>query len=78
MANKDYKKQDLPADELPSITDSVLLPTTAPAEPELLVSFDRWFSTTGKPDHWKTGMKAFANTSGKKSLAAWAKLFETY
>lgn len=64
-------------------TESTELPTeeqTLPmiVAPEMVISFDRWFPTLGKPSHWKTGMKAYAQTSGKKTIAAWAELFKNY
>lgn len=70
--------KDLRKAEAPDMEEAVAATVGTPAVPGQVVSFDRWFSTTGKPDHWKAGMHRFALTSGKKSLAAWAKLFENY
>lgn len=80
---KDYKKNDSMNEDAPftKSENEIVSSDKVPAIKEelaMLVSFDRWFSTTGKPDHWKAGMHRFALTSGKKSLAAWAKLFENY
>lgn len=49
-----------------------------PEKPELVVTFDRWFAMQGRPDHWKAGMRAYANTAGKKPLSAWDKIFSSY
>ena len=93
MANKDRKYETMvdEIEEQPVKQEEVKAAPVSPPKdlpaaalaavitgPELVISFDRWFSTTGKLGHWKTGMKAYANTSGKKNLAAWAKLFENY
>lgn len=42
------------------------------------ISFDRWFSTTGRPAHHKAGMRAFVKSSGRKTKAAWDQLFAKY
>lgn len=47
-----------------------------PVEP--LVSFDIWFVSTGKPAHHVAGMKAFADTSGRKTPSNWANIFKSY
>lgn len=47
-------------------------------EPKIQISFDRWFATTGKPDHHKAGMRAFALTNGKKTINTWNDIFKTY
>lgn len=51
------------------------------APPELMLSFDRYFSTLGRPDHHKAGMKAFlkkGQAQGKKAKSYWEQLFKTY
>lgn len=48
------------------------------APPPQLVTFDRWFVTFGKPDRWKAGMRAFADTTGKKTVAQWNAIFAGY
>lgn len=47
-------------------------------DPQLMMTFQRWFSLQGRPPHHKKGMWAFANTKGKRSIAAWNRLFERY
>lgn len=44
----------------------------------VLVTFDRWFRTLGRPEHHKRGMRAFASTDGKRTVAAWNQLFKNY
>lgn len=43
-----------------------------------LISFDRWFLTTGRPAHHKAGMRAYSNTKGRRNKAAWDQLFKNY
>jgi len=52
--------------------------SVSPPAEEVWLTFDRWFSTTGRPPHHKGGLKAFAITSGKKTVAAWNAIFATY
>jgi hypothetical protein len=42
------------------------------------ISFDRWFSTTGRPGHHKAGMRAYVKASGRKTKTAWDQLFAKY
>jgi hypothetical protein len=83
MADKDVKKKD----DAPEQSKPPAAPPKTEKAPEkaveaqaapLLLSFDRWFSTLDKPDHHKAGMKAYASTSGKKSLEQWAAIFKNY
>ena len=83
---KDLKKPDVPEASVTAAPQPTVLSVPpvekpvvqAPTAAALVISFDRWFATTGKPEHWKAGMKAHAQTSGKKTLAAWAQMFENY
>lgn len=51
----------------------------ASAPPEVVMTFDRWFgSQKDKKPHWKAGMKAYANTNGRRTASAWASLFKNY
>ena len=51
-----------------------------PPQPVIIMTFDRWFQSTGRPAHHKVGMEAFirGKASGKRSATAWAGLFENY
>lgn len=51
-------------------------PAAAPPQP--LISFDRWFATTKRPAHHKAGMKAFASTAGRRTMAQWTTIFQAY
>jgi hypothetical protein len=55
-------------------------PAPAPATPTVVMNFDRWFATTGKPQHHKAGMLAFikGRTSGKRTKESWDELFKSY
>jgi hypothetical protein len=45
-----------------------------------LMSFDRWFATTGKPIHHKAGMLTYLRNTflGKRTKADWDNLFKAY
>lgn len=47
-------------------------------DPQLMMTFQRWFALQGKPPHHKAGMRAFGNTKGKRSIAAWNRMFAAY
>jgi hypothetical protein len=59
-------------------------PPQAPASVrgDPVVSFERWFAARSKQKkwkpHWMDGMRAFAKTSGRKSMSAWDQIFEKY
>jgi hypothetical protein len=50
--------------------------------PVLTVSFARWFAARSKvkkwKPHWMAGMKAYANTSGRKPYEEWDRIFKDY
>lgn len=50
----------------------------AAAAPQPIVTFDRWFAMTKRPAHHKAGMKAFASTAGRRTLAQWNTIFQAY
>jgi len=57
--------------------------TEKPAQPlvvEPMLSFDRWFATTGKPAHHKLGMLAFikGRSTGKRTKSSWDEMFKGY
>ena len=43
-----------------------------------LVPFSRWFKARGYKPHWRAGMEAFVDTSGKKTMEAWDTIFKNY
>lgn len=71
--------------EVPEVAKPTLVPakptpvvSTAPKPQMLLLTFDRWFSTTGRPWHHKAGMKAYVNVTGKRPKEFWDQLFAQY
>jgi hypothetical protein len=52
---------------------------TNPAKTPLM-SFDRWFATTGKPIHHKSGMLVYLRNTflGKRTKADWDNIFMAY
>lgn len=47
-------------------------------KPKVTMTFDRWFNTLKRPQHHKAGMKAFADTKGKRTKETWDRLFQGY
>ncbi len=48
-------------------------------EAPIVMSFDRYFLTLGRPQHHKRGMAAFVKSvKGKKTQQAWELLFKGY
>ena len=86
MATKKSSQRDLEE------TSKVEVPKSAPVEvvktkdapPAPLVSngpavpFSRWFQAKGYKSHWRGGMEAFTDTSGRKTVEEWNKIFENY
>ncbi len=49
------------------------------AQPDVLMTFDRWFATTGRPPHHKGGMLAYiGRVKGKRLASTWAQMFANY
>ena len=84
MATKDSKKAEAPSEVEPTAppvsrsAPAAAMPPAPPTPPVPVVSFDRWFATTGRPQHHKAGMQRFAATKGKKTVAAWNAVFARY
>jgi hypothetical protein len=47
-------------------------------KPELKVAFSRWFMSKKFKAHWAVGMQAYADTSVRRTMAEWDKLFQNY
>lgn len=43
-----------------------------------VVPFARWFSARGFKPHWRGGMESFTDTSGKKTMEEWDRIFKNY
>lgn len=43
-----------------------------------LITFDRWFTSKSFKPHWKAGMAAYTDTSGRKTAAEWDAIFARY
>lgn len=50
----------------------------APVVQESTMTFDVWFSSLGRPQHHKAGMKAYARTEGRRTKSGWDALFKSY
>jgi hypothetical protein len=50
----------------------------APKKPEPLVSFARWFRSKRFKPHWAAGMEAYTDTTRRRSMADWDRLFKNY
>jgi len=62
--------------ELEKELEKAAEPAPAAKEPEM--TFDVWFSSLGKPQHHKSGMKAYARTEVRRTKAGWESLFKSY
>jgi hypothetical protein len=66
--------------ETKPIKAEVVPAVVAPVEP--LIPFERWFAAqvrSGKyKSHWSAGMRAFTDTSLRKTAAQWTATFESY
>lgn len=71
-------KNDDKEDKVMKVEEAPVLMKQEMPVPPVLVSFERWFASTGKPDHWIHGMRVYCSTSGLKSLEQWNKLFASY
>jgi len=49
-----------------------------PKPAPLAVPFARWFSARSFKPHWRGGMEAFADTTGKKTMEEWNRIFKNY
>ena len=47
-------------------------------KPEKLVTFGQWFRFKRFKLHWAAGMQAYTDTSRRRTLGDWDKLFEKY
>lgn len=47
-------------------------------DPKPAVPFARWFGARGFKPHWRGGMEAYADTTGKKSMEEWDRIFKNY
>lgn len=51
---------------------------STPAPLPQLITFDTWFSSTGRPAHHRYGMSAYADTGGRKTKEYWDSIFKNY
>lgn len=47
-------------------------------QPERQVSFRRWFQARGFKSHWDKGMMAFTDTSVRRTMSEWDRVFKDY
>lgn len=45
---------------------------------EPLVSFSRWFRSKRYKPHWAAGMQAYTDTTRRRTMSAWDRLFKNY
>ena len=75
MAKKEFSNKEVDVAE--EVTQKIDVPITSAIQ-ESTVSFDRWFSLKGFKAHWKTGMKAYTDTTVRRTVSEWNKIFENY
>lgn len=42
------------------------------------ITFDRWFAAKKFKSHWKAGMAAFVDVTGRRSFDEWERTFKDY
>jgi len=77
---KENPAPSAPQPELKEASTPAEEPKVASPKKELapLVSFARWFQSKGFKPHWRGGMEAFADTTGRRTVEEWDKLFKNY
>lgn len=75
---KDVVEQAKPPEPKTEVTPIVRKKADDGDDPNLMMTFKRWFALQGKPPHHKKGMQAFTSTKGKRSIAAWNRAFKAY
>lgn len=77
MPTEKVAASDEKADETKSQQD----PKPAPAPPAPKgpsVPFKRWFQAKGFKPHWRGGMEAFTDTSVRRTMEEWDRIFKDY
>jgi len=77
--NSDKQATEAPVPSVPRSEEaraSIVKPVVQ--EAPMLVNFDRWFSAKQFKPQWKEGMQAYADTTGRRSMDEWDKLFLNY
>jgi len=81
-AEKKEPKPKKAEENKPVAVAASLPPAPEPVRGNPVVSFERWFAARSKErrwkPHWIRGMRAYANTSGRKSLEEWDRIFANY
>ncbi len=79
------EKKDPPPKEVkeePKVEVAKAPPAPMPVRGNPVVSFERWFAAQSKlrrwKPHWMAGMRAYADTSGRKSMDDWDQTFKAY
>lgn len=84
MAKKDFGSRSSASEDV-ALEAEVVAPVVAPpvaSKPR--ISFDMWFQSSDRSaagmtqPHHKQGMKAFANTKGKRTKDEWDSIFARY
>jgi hypothetical protein len=75
-----YTKEEAPKAGPTSMTsrENKVVMAVVIKEEAPLFTFDRWFASKGFKSHWKAGMAAFADISGRKTAAEWDLVFKAY
>lgn len=85
-SSSDEAKSRKPAPNKKEPEAKVVPKTEAPPTPEIKkpekseppVSFARWFSSKKFKPHWAAGMQAYTDTTVRRSMADWDRLFKSY
>lgn len=77
-ASKSKPEETVAASDKPTVKKAPKPTPPPPVQTGPAVAFVRWFQAKGFKPHWRGGMEAFADTSGRKTMEEWDKVFKNY
>lgn len=60
------------------VKKSVIKASPPPEEKKPLVTFARWFNSKKFKHHWAAGMQAYVDTTRRRTMEEWDRLFANY
>jgi len=78
--DSEAKKDLVPVKEKVAVPAKMAAPVQKKEEkkPEPLVSFARWFASKKFKPHWAAGMQTYTDTSIRRTMTEWDRLFKAY
>lgn len=75
MSKKDKVKDTV---QLIEQSEKLTEPIVDIQQQEQLITFERWFKLKNFKFHWADGMRAYADTSGRRTVSQWNEIFKNY